>query len=79
MVANVLIEFAELHRTRPAMGAPAAVVADWYRAKAELHRRIARGTAGAEQAHELGYALAAMRHANRLHAASPAGQFPAAA
>ena len=62
MSASTLREMTQLHLSRPAVNAPAVVVAAWYERKATLLEHLAaEGTAGARA-----LALEAHRHAARL-------------
>ncbi len=62
MSASTLRKMTRLHLSRPAVNAPAVVVAAWYERKATLTEHLAAaGTAGAR-----GLALDAHRHAARV-------------
>jgi hypothetical protein len=65
---NALIEMTTLFFSRPAPGATDEAVAAWYRAKAELHARLA-AAGGPDAEQEQAYATASYARASKLTAA----------
>jgi hypothetical protein len=65
---NALIEMTTLFFNRPAPGATPEAVAAWYRAKAELHARLA-AAGGPDAEQEQAYAAASYARARKLTAA----------
>lgn len=62
---SVLLEMGQLIRMRPSLLATATQLANFYAAKARLHRHIA-ATGGVDVVVELAYAAAAEQHALNL-------------